>query len=173
MKYGVGSKRLSEDGQIYGNDRRSFDMTIRRLSSLLLVLVTTCLGATGVQATDKASPIGLWKGEDATFEMFESDGKLSARIVALTDPKTNDGKEKTDIHNPEATKRSHLIIGLVFICGLARKSDTRWEDGTIYDPHDGKTYSCAMDLQGHDQIKVRGFVGVILLGRNYVWTRVN
>jgi uncharacterized protein (DUF2147 family) len=148
-------------------------MKTGRLYFLLWALVTGCLGAAGVQATDNASPIGLWKGEDATFEMFESDGKLSARIVALSDPKTNEGKEKTDIHNPEAAKRSHSIIGLVFICGLARKSDTRWENGTIYDPHDGKTYSCAMDLQGRDQIKVRGFVGVILLGRNYVWTRVN
>ena len=148
-------------------------MKTGRLYFLLWALVTGCLGATGVQATDNASPIGLWKGEDATFEMFESDGKLSARIVALSDPKANEGKEKTDIHNPEAAKRSHSIIGLVFICGLARKSDTRWENGTIYDPHDGKTYSCAMDLQGRDQIKVRGFVGVILLGRNYVWTRVN
>lgn len=148
-------------------------MRTRRLHFLFLVLVTNWLGATGVGATDNASPIGLWKGEDATFEMFESEGKLSARIVALSDPKTNEGKDKTDIHNPEPTKRSHSIIGLVFISGLAKKSDTRWENGTIYDPHDGKTYSCAMDLQGRDQIKVRGFVGVILLGRNYVWTRVN
>lgn len=140
---------------------------------LLFALVTTWLGATAVRATDAASPIGFWKGADATFEMFESEGKLSAKIVALRDPKTSEGKEKTDIHNPDPTKRKHPIIGLVFISGFAKTSDTRWENGIVYDPKTGKTYSCLMDLQGPDTIKVRGFVGIALFGRDYIWTRVN
>jgi hypothetical protein len=106
-------------------------MKTARLQYLILTLVTAWLGATAVHATGAESPIGLWKGEDATFEMFESDGKLSARIVALSEPRTAAGKEKTDIHNPDSTKRSHPIIGLVFICGFAKKSNTRWEDGTV------------------------------------------
>jgi len=140
---------------------------------LLFALVTTWLGATAVRATDAASPIGFWKGADATFEMFESEGKLSAKIVALRDPKTSEGKEKTDIHNPDPTKRKHPIIGLVFISGFAKTSDTRWENGIVYDPKTGKTYSCLMDLQGPDTIKVRGFVGIALFGRDYIWTRLN
>jgi uncharacterized protein (DUF2147 family) len=140
---------------------------------LLFALVTTWLGATAVRATVAASPIGFWKGADATFEMFESEGKLSAKIVALRDPKTSEGKEKTDIHNPDPTKRKHPIIGLVFISGFAKTSDTRWENGMVYDPKTGKTYSCLMDLQGPDTIKVRGFVGIALFGRDYIWTRVN
>jgi hypothetical protein len=88
---------------------------------LLLALDTIWLGAIAVHATDDASPIGLWKGQDATFEMFESEGKLSAQIVALSEPNTSEGKEKTDVHNPDPTKRNHPIIGLVFICGFGRK----------------------------------------------------
>jgi uncharacterized protein (DUF2147 family) len=148
-------------------------MNIHRLRCLLAALVTGPLAATAVHATDAVSPIGLWKGDDGTFEMFESEGRLSARIVALSEPKTSEGKEKTDIHNPDSTKRDHPIIGLVFIRGFAKKSDTRWENGSIYDPNSGKTYSCSMDLQGPDEIMVRGFVGTELLGRNYIWTRVN
>ncbi len=105
--------------------------------------------------------------------MFESEGKLSARIVALNEPKTAEGKEKTDIYNPDPKKRSHPIVGLVFISGFTKKSDTRWEDGTVYDPKSGKTYSCLMDLQGPDKIKVRGYIGIALMGRNYIWTRGN
>ena len=117
-------------------------MRPRRLQYLLLgALLTACLRVTTGQAADAASPVGLWKGEDATFQMFESGGKLSARIVSLSEPKTSEGKEKTDIHNPDPTKRNHPIIGLVFISGFVRKSDTRWEDGTIYDPKSGTTYS--------------------------------
>ena len=54
-------------------------MNTFRLPYLLLVLVTCWFGASAVQATDPASPIGFWKGQDATFEMFQSEGKLSAR----------------------------------------------------------------------------------------------
>ena len=148
-------------------------MKTQRLQSLLVALVTTLMAATAAHATDAVSPIGFWKGQDAIFEMFENDGKLSGRIVALSEPKKSDGKEKTDIHNPDATKRGDPIIGLVFIRGFAKKSDTRWEHGTIYDPKSGNTYSCSMDLQGPDKIMVRGFVGTEMLGRNYTWTRVN
>ena len=122
---------------------------------------------------DPASPIGVWKGGDATFEMFESEGKLSARIVGLSVPKTAEGKEKTDIYNPDPKKRSCPIIGLVFISGFTRTSDTRWENGTVYDPKSGKTYSCFMELEGPGKIKVRGFLVVPLMGRNYFWTRAD
>ena len=148
-------------------------MIASRLTYLLMVLVASWFGATEVHATDPASPIGFWKGQDATFEMFESEGKLSARIVALSEPKTAEGKEKTDIYNPDPKKRNHPIIGLVFISGFTKKSDTRWENGTVYDPKSGKIYSCFMELQGPDKIKVRGYIGTALMGRNYIWTRAN
>jgi uncharacterized protein (DUF2147 family) len=142
-----------------------------RLQYLLLLLVTSWLGATAVHAADAASPIGLWKGSDDTFEMSESEGELSAKIVALSEPNMTDGREKTDIYNPDATKRSRPIIGLVFITGCTKKSATRWENGTVYDPKDGKTYSCFVELQGSNRIKLRGFIGFAAIGRNYIWTR--
>jgi uncharacterized protein (DUF2147 family) len=148
-------------------------MNASRLRYLLLALVTCWFGTTVVHGTDPASPIGLWKGQDATFEMFESERKLNARIVSLSEPKTTEGKEKTDIYNPDPKKRSHPIIGLVFISGFTKKSDTRWENGTVYDPKSGRTYSCFMELQGPNKIKVRGYIGIALMGRNYFWTRAN
>ncbi|MGA8657409.1 MAG: DUF2147 domain-containing protein, partial [Chthoniobacterales bacterium] len=101
------------------------------------------------------------------------EGKLSAKIVELREPNASDGKEKSDIYNPDPRKRNHPIIGLVFISGLTKKSATRWENGTVYDPKSGKTYSCFVELQGPDKIKLRGFIGVAVIGRNYTWTRVD
>jgi uncharacterized protein (DUF2147 family) len=91
--------------------------------------------------------------------MFETEGKLSARIVALSEPKTAEAKEKTDIYNPDPKKRSYPIIGLVFISGFTKTSDTRWENGTVYDPKSGRTYSCFMDLQGQTRSSCAGFLG--------------
>ena len=148
-------------------------MNASLLPYLLLMSVNWWLGEIAVRAADSVSPIGLWKGGDGTFEMFETEGKLSARIVALSEPKTAEGKEKTDIYNPDPSKRSYPIIGLVFISGFMKTSDTRWENGTVYDPKSGRTYSCIMDLQGPDKIKLRGFLGIALMGRNYFWVRAN
>jgi uncharacterized protein (DUF2147 family) len=51
------------------------------------------------------------------------------------------------------------IKGLVFISGCTKKSVTLWENGTVYDPTSGKSYSCLMELQGPDKIKLRGVFG--------------
>jgi hypothetical protein len=108
-------------------------MSTPRLALYLVIFASCACGATSIRAAETTSPTGLWKNEDATFEIFESGGKLSARIVALREPKTPEGKEKTDIHNPDRSKQDRPIIGLVFMSGFSRKSDTRWEKGTIYD----------------------------------------
>jgi len=143
----------------------------QRLAIYLVIFASCACRATGIRAAETALPIGLWKNEDATFEIFENDGKLSARIVALKEPKTAEGKEKTDIHNPDRSKRNRPIIGLVFMSGFNRKSDTRWENGAIYDPKSGNTYSCFMELDGPNRIEVHGYIGISLIGRTDVWTR--
>jgi uncharacterized protein (DUF2147 family) len=146
-------------------------MSTPRLAIYLVIFLSCAYGATSIRAAETPSPIGLWKNEDATFEIFENGGKLGARIVSLREPKTPEGKEKTDIHNPDRSKKERPIIGLVFMSGFSRKSDLRWDNGTIYDPKTGSTYSCFMELDGPNKIKVRGFIGISLIGRTDVWTR--
>ncbi|NCU04415.1 MAG: DUF2147 domain-containing protein, partial [Chitinophagaceae bacterium] len=38
-------------------------------------------------------------------------------------------------------------------------------------PKNGKTYSCKMALDGNNTLKVRGYIGVSLIGRTDTWTR--
>ena len=137
-------------------------------SVLIFVLMQVSLSC----ALDHPSAVGVWKNEDATFEIFENQGRLSGKIIALKEPHTPEGKEKLDVHNPDPSKRERPIVGLVFMSGFSRKSDARWEDGTIYDPKTGNTYSGSMELEGPETIKVRGFIGISLIGRTDVWTRV-
>jgi uncharacterized protein (DUF2147 family) len=138
----------------------------------LTMLISIFLPVLLAVGSDTVSPVGIWKNDDATFEIFEDQGKLSGKIVALREPRTPEGKEKTDIHNPDAAKRERPIIGLVFLSGFTQKSQTRWENGTIYDPKSGNTYSCSMQLDGPEKIDMRGFIGISLIGRTDVWTRV-
>lgn len=140
-----------------------------QLTMLISVLLPVFLAG----AADNVSPVGIWKNDDATFEISENQGKLSGKIIAMREPQTPDGKDKTDIHNPDAAKRQRPIIGLIFLSGFTQKSQTRWENGKIYDPKNGNTYSCSMELDGPEKLKMRGFIGISLIGRTDVWTRVS
>jgi uncharacterized protein (DUF2147 family) len=148
-------------------------MICSRLGLLLIALLSILLPNLLFGAADTVSPVGFWKNDDATFEIFaDQGGKLSGKIIAMREPRTPEGKEKTDIHNPDPSKRERPILGLVFMSGFIQKSDSHWENGTIYDPKSGNTYSCFMDLDGPENIKLRGFLGISLIGRTQVWTRV-
>jgi uncharacterized protein (DUF2147 family) len=126
-------------------------------------------------ASDSSSATGLWKNEDASFEIYEENGKLNAKVVSLREPLAPDGsgRQKADIHNPDASKRSRPIIGLVFMTGFTPAGSGKWENGTIYDPKTGNTYSCNMELDGPNTLKVRGYIGISLFGRTQIWKRAN
>ena|ERR1700751_215732 len=81
-------------------------------------------------------PPGL---ERRRFLQPRKGNRLSAKIVALSEPTTAEGKEKTDFYNPDPNKRNHPIFGLIFKSGFTKKSDSHWENGTVYDPKSGKT----------------------------------
>jgi uncharacterized protein (DUF2147 family) len=146
-------------------------MLLRFLPVFTVLCLVTALSR-GADDTKSMSPVGLWKNEDAKFEIFESGGKLGAKVVSLTNPNTAEGKPKTDIHNPDPAQRNNSLIGLVFMKGFTPAGNGRWENGTIYDPKTGKTYSSYMQLENKDTIRVRGFIGMAAFGRTQVWTRV-
>jgi uncharacterized protein (DUF2147 family) len=89
----------------------------------------------------------------------------------LKNPNNEDGKAKTDARNPENNLKSRPIWGLEILKGF-KYDDGIWEDGTIYDPKSGKTYSCKLTLSGNDKLNVRGYMGISIIGRTDVWSRV-
>jgi uncharacterized protein (DUF2147 family) len=63
------------------------------------------------------------------------------------------------------------IVGLEILQGLEKESDSEWEGGEILDPKNGNVYSCYIELQSADKLKVRGYLGIALLGRTQYWYR--
>jgi len=51
------------------------------------------------------------------------------------------------------------------------KDDKEWNDGSIYDPKNGKTYSCTIKRKGKT-LEVKGYMGVSVIGRTAIWTLV-
>lgn len=138
----------------------------------LLTLAVLMLFST-VAWAQKLSPIGIWTNEDgkARFEIYQSGDKLFGKLVQLKEPLRN-GKPKMDENNPDKHKRNQPLQGLVFMKDFKYSGDHKWDDGTIYDPESGKTYSCYMKMKSKDKMEVKGYIGISLIGRTQNWTRV-
>ena len=116
--------------------------------------------------------LGLWDAGESHVEIYACGDRLCGRIAALDEPLDEEGKEKLDKNNPEPALQSRPLLGMDLVAGFVRAGKKKWEDGTIYDPRDGKTYKCVMKLQRDGSLKVRGYVGIPLLGKTVVWTRI-
>jgi len=138
-----------------------------------LMLIALMLFSTFAWA-QKLSPLGTWTNEEgkAKFEIYKCGEKLCGRIVSLKEPLLN-GKPKTDINNPDKKHQNRPLIGMDFMKGFEYDGDNKWDEGTIYDPQSGKTYSCYMKMTSKDKMEVKGYIGISLIGRSQNWTRVD
>lgn len=145
-----------------------------------VLAVTSFFGAASVSSKsgEGEAIVGKWLNQEGTshIQIFKATngsfaGKYFGKIVWLKEPLKN-GKPKVDDLNPDPKKHSVPLLGLQILKNFVYDADDKeWEDGTIYDPKNGKTYSCIMTLSGNN-LNVRGYVGISMLGRTGVWTRV-
>ena len=136
---------------------------------MMLMLLPTALPA---QHADAVTGIWLNEEKDAKIQIFRSGNTYAGKLVWIANAYEADGKTpRKDSKNPDAALRNRGLLNLVILNGF-EFDDGEWEDGKIYDPKSGKTYSSKMKLKGNT-LEIRGYVGVSLLGRTTVWTRSN
>ncbi len=140
--------------------------------SLLIILFL--IGISGAFAQNKDALIGKWltTSGDAQILIYPAGSKFSGRIVWLKKPNDSTGKPEIDSKNPDQNLAKRLIMGLEMLKGFTYSDGGVWENGTIYDPKTGRTYSCKISMVDRDKINVRGFVGISMLGRTETWLRV-
>jgi uncharacterized protein (DUF2147 family) len=135
------------------------------------------MAAPGAHAADPARPaadaqatqiLGNWltQKHDGIIQISRtSEGLYQGKIIGGDDP------QRTDAHNPDPALRQRGLLGQVILQDMQYDGAGHWSAGTIYDPDSGHTYRCRLELRGADQLHVRGFLGVSLLGRSQTWTR--
>jgi len=113
--------------------------------------------------------LGIWFNEekDAKIKVYKEDGKFYGKIVWH---KTGDDISPYDENNPDRELQKRKKLGLVILNDF-EFDDGKWEDGTIYDPKSGKTYSCIIKLEKDGTLNVRGYIGISLIGRTTEWTK--
>ena len=147
---------------------------LRNLFVRLLLAVTIIIGGYGFAAAQNDPIEGYWFNEEksAKVQIYKGrDNKFYGKVAWLKVP-TRDGKPKMDARNPDPNKRNNPIIGLVILKGFEKDGSKEYDDGTIYDPKNGKTYSCKMTLDG-STLDVRGYVGISMIGRSTKWHRAD
>ena len=153
-------------------------LTLCLVMSILLGSVYTPAAAAEAAGQNSSgnSPVGLWKTvDDATgkvksvVSIWAENNKLYGRIQKLVDPDPkNPSPTCDDCTGDEKGKR---VIGLRILWDLKKDGDG-WSGGSILDPASGKIYKCLLSVEdGGKKLKVRGFIGVSLLGRTQYWVR--
>ncbi|MGI5864736.1 MAG: DUF2147 domain-containing protein [Myxococcales bacterium] len=152
-----------------------------RLFALVLGAAVFVPAVAGADEKKEADAIlGRWiTAKDASnVEISRCGEKYCGKIVSLKDPTygkgdPEEGKPLRDRENPDDKLKTRPLIGLPLLEGFTYEGDGTWEDGTIYDPENGKTYKCIIKIaDGGKTLKVRGFIGISLIGRTTVWKRV-
>jgi len=113
----------------------------------------------------------MWLTADGEgwIEIRMQDGAL-AGIITESPEGTDGTAPRLDDKNPDPDLRNRPLLGLQIIHDLQKSDETKWK-GRIYDPNSGKTYKCTLTLTDKDTLKLRGYIGISLLGRTEVWTR--
>ncbi|MEL6536168.1 MAG: DUF2147 domain-containing protein [Bacteroidota bacterium] len=152
---------------------------MKKLGILLaLGLCITFVAAASVMYDGEGDKlIGVWKPSKGTsmIKIEKIGNKYYGRVVWLETPNDESGNPRTDVNNPDESLRSTPLKGYRILKDFVYdEEDKLWSDGTIYDPNNGSTYQCKIELRDGDEntIDIRGYVGSPVFGRTDVWTRL-
>lgn len=139
---------------------------------LLLCCCCSFLVKINAQTDSGRSILGTWFNEDKTgkIEIYQSGNKYFGKLLWGKYMLDEKGAPRKDTKNPDAALRSREWPNMVMLTNFQYKNG-QWEDGKIYDPTTGKSYSANMKVRD-GRLEIRGYVGISLLGKTIYWDRI-
>ena len=132
------------------------------LCTILILSVTTMLANTSPDVI-----LGEWISEakDGKITIFKQGERYFGKITWGKTP------GKKDSNNPDPKLRNREIVGTVILKDFVFDGE-KWENGSIYDPHSGKTYDCILKVKDNNKkLDIRGYIGTPMFGRTATWSR--
>lgn len=132
----------------------------------LIVIIIILISQLSFAQVSSDNIISNWLSprKDSEIQIFKVNNKYYGKIV------WGIGESTKDIKNPDSKLMDRDLIGLIILSNF-EFDDDEWNNGTIYDPREGKTYSCVLTIKNKNELNIRGYVGVSLFGRTEVWTK--
>lgn len=117
---------------------------------------------------------GIWKNYDdedgqekSHIEIVKKNNKYYAKVIKLL-PQA----KLTHCEKCKGDLKGKKIEGLEIFSGLEKTGNNTWGEGKILNPKNGKEYSCKLELEDANTLKVRGYIGAPAFGKTQVWHRV-
>ncbi len=117
---------------------------------------------------------GEWFNEekDAIITIEKgSDNSYFGKITWMKFPNDENGNPKKDPLNDDENLRSRSRLGMKIMYDFVYDGEDEWDDGEIYDPKSGNTYSGTINMISKNRLNLRGYVGISWFGRTSHWTR--
>lgn len=143
---------------------------MKNLLTLVLIVSSSAIFA----QADKI--LGTWLNEpkDGKIEVYKKGDAYFGKIIWLKNNVNEDGTSpKLDSKNEDEKLRARSIVGINILKDLEwDEDDNEWDDGEIYDPRSGSTYSLYAKLEDANTLFLKGYIGFAMIGRSTTWTRV-
>jgi uncharacterized protein (DUF2147 family) len=115
---------------------------------------------------------GFWKVPDehdgivkSIVEIYEKDNQYFGRVAQVLD-----STKHTHCENCVGALKDKPLTGMLILYDL-EKTPTGGVDGCVMNPGSGKVYSCYIELESRDKLKLRGYMGLPAFGKTLYWTR--
>ncbi len=144
------------------------------VSALALFALLSLAPASAQQLTPKLqNAVGHWQVIDSDgkpggkVDTYLENGKLFGRVTEV-----RPGRTTHDVCDKcSGEYKNQLILGMVILRNFHPEGDD-WVEGTVVDPENGKEYKGKIWAVGNDKLRMRGFIGISLLGRTEEWVRI-
>lgn len=97
----------------------------------------------------------------------QKNGTLTATIQTIL--VASEANSCTQCEGPYKNKS---LKGVTIVQNLKNVGGNSYDNGTIMDPKNGKSYKLKGELAGN-KLNLRGYIGIAALGRNQTWIRAN
>ena len=135
----------------------------------ILITALLAFGAIAWAAGDENAIEGIWETDTGGYVQIHKEGDAWVGTVVGS----RSGEARYDTENPDEKLRGRRLLGVTVLKGLEYAGDNEWDDGSIYSPDNGKTYSARATLTDENTLEARGYLGISLLGRSQTWQRVD
>lgn len=148
------------------------------ISFMRIVILSVILMTLGISDSFSQSILGKWKQIDdvsgnarSVVEFTERDGKYYGKIVQMF--LTPEEGTNPPCEFCKGDKKNKPIQGMEIVWNMKPNGPNKFKGGKIMDPENGKTYGCKIEFVSKNELNVRGFLGISLLGRTQTWYRAD
>lgn len=145
----------------------------------ILLILLLSFGIGRIARSDKALVadriVGVWQStdNDLRVEIYAKKGQYNGRVAwFLCEGDDPPMTEQRDTENPDPALRNRLWLGMDTVEKLTYKGKDEWSGGKVYDPNSGHTFDVTVRLTAPNQLTVRGYWKLPMLGRSLTFNRV-